>query len=79
MDLDEIYIEIGEFGSLQMLYFFSLALFNFYPPFNMIQVVFTGQFLHQLSFLNHKELYYLNFNNQVESQRIRHCIGHIMY
>jgi hypothetical protein len=43
MDLDEIYVEIGEFGSLQRLYFFSLALFNLYPPFNMIQVIFTGK------------------------------------
>lgn len=45
MDLDDVYVQIGEFGLQQKLYFLSLCLFNLYAPFNLIQPVFTGKSL----------------------------------
>jgi len=42
MDLDDVYIQIGEFGLQQKLYFASLALLNAFAPLQLLQVVFTG-------------------------------------
>lgn len=42
MDLDDVYVQIGEFGLQQKIYFFSLCLFNLYAPFHLVQSVFTG-------------------------------------
>lgn len=42
MDLDDVYVQIGEFGLQQKIYFISLSLFNLYAPFHLVQTVFTG-------------------------------------
>ncbi|XP_021943045.1 solute carrier family 22 member 15 isoform X2 [Folsomia candida] len=43
MDLDDVYVQIGEFGVQQKIYFLSLGLFNLYAPLHLVQTVFTGQ------------------------------------
>ncbi|CAG7731349.1 unnamed protein product [Allacma fusca] len=43
MDIDEFYVKTkNQFNRQQKFWFFALTCFNFYAPFHLIQVVFTG-------------------------------------